>query len=324
MNAAHWEFPRLELDWPGDLHIPLAEFDAMKRDIARRKHVELRSESGDQSNYQAHAKDSGVQSVDRAMLLIETLAEDDEGYRLTDLAIRTGLSRSTIHRLLITLERRRFVQFDRGQASWHIGAQSFAVGATFVRRRNFLTQVIPYLRKLRDQTRETVNLAVVDNGAMLVLTRLESREIMRSVTKVGGRVPMVASGLGKALLSTYTEEDVFAIIHREGMPRLTSRSIVRAGDLCKSLHDIRQRGYSVDYEEAQIGLRCVSAVIYDNCSEPLAAISVSGTASRVPDDRLPILGKLVQEVAIEITLALGGTIPVATGKNDESARNPRI
>jgi IclR family transcriptional regulator, acetate operon repressor len=280
---------------------------AMKRYVIRRKTVEPKSTA----NSDPDPKDGGVQSVDRALLIIETLAEDDEGYRLTDLAVRTGLSPSTVHRLLATLEKRRFVQFDRGESTWHIGAQSFAIGSTFVRRRNFVTQALPYLRKLRDQTRETANLAVVDDGAMVVLTRVESREIMRSVTKVGGRVPMVASGLGKALLATYSEQDVFAIIQRDGMPRLTSKSIVRAGELCKSLHDIRRQGYSVDDEEALIGLRCVSAVIYDDCSEPLAAISVSGKASRVPNDRLPILGKLVQEVAAELTAALGGTTPDA-------------
>lgn len=280
---------------------------AMKRDVIRRKTIEPKSTA----NSDPDPKDGGVQSVDRALLIIETLAEDDEGYRLTDLAIRTGLSPSTVHRLLTTLEKRRFVQFDRGESTWHIGAQSFAIGATFARRRNFVTQALPFLRKLRDQTRETANLAVVDDGAMVVLTRVESREIMRSVTKVGGRVPMVASGLGKALLATYSEQDVFAIIQRDGMPRLTSKSIVRAGELCKSLHDIRRQGYSVDDEEALIGLRCVSAVVYDDCSEPLAAISVSGKASRVPNDRLPILGKLVQDVAAELTTALGGTTPDA-------------
>src|SRR6266852_2071269 len=278
---------------------------AMKRNVIRRRLIEPKSHADNES------RDGGVQSVDRALLIIETLAEDDEGYRLTDLAVRTGLSPSTVHRLLTTLEKRRFVQFDRDDSMWHIGAQSFAVGSTFVRRRNFVTQALPYLRKLRDQTRETANLAVVNDGAMIVLTRVESREIMRSVTKVGGRVPMVASGLGKALLSTYSEQDVFAIIQREGMPRLTSKSIVRAGELCKSLHDIRQLGYSLDDEEALIGLRCVSAVVYDDCSEPLAAISVSGKASRVPNDRLPVLGKQVQEVAAELTMALGGTTPDA-------------
>src|SRR6202022_3098869 len=279
---------------------------AMKRNVIRRRLIEPKSNADNDPD----PRDSGVKSGDRALVIIETLAEDDEGYRLTDLAVRTGLSPSTVHRLLTTLEKRRFVQFDRDESTWHIGAQSFAVGSTFVRRRNFVTQALPYLRKLRDQTRETANLAVVDDGAMVVLTRVESREIMRSVTKVGGRVPMVASGLGKALLSTYSEEDVFGIIRREGMPRLTFKSIVRAGELCKSLHDIRQQGYSVDDEEALIGLRCVSAVVYDDCSEPLAAISVSGKASRVPNDRLPVLGKLVQEVAAELTKALSGTVPM--------------
>ena len=279
----------------------------MKKNVIRRRLIEPKANAFNHPD----SRDGGVQSVDRALLIIETLAEDDEGYRLTDLAVRTGLSPSTVHRLLTTLEKRRFVQFDREESMWHIGAQSFAVGSTFVRRRNFVAQALPHLRKLRDQTRETANLAVVDDGAMVVLTRVESREIMWSVTKVGGRVPMVASGLGKALLSTYSEQDVFAIIQREGMPRLTSRSIVRAGELCKSLHDIRQQGYSVDDEEALIGLRCVSAVVYDDCSEPLAAISVSGKASRVSNDRLPVLGKLVQEVAAELTRALSGARPRA-------------
>jgi IclR family transcriptional regulator, acetate operon repressor len=277
---------------------------AMKRSVIRRRLDEPNSSDGD-----SESGEGGVQSVDRALLIIETLAEDDEGYRLTDLAVRTGLPASTVHRLLTTLEKRRFVQFDRDDSLWHIGAKSFAVGSTFVRRRNFVTEALPYLRKLRDQTRETANLAVVDDGAMIVLTRVESREIMRSVTKIGGRVPMVASGLGKALLSTYSEEEVFAIIRRDGMPRLTSNSIVRAGDLCKSLNEIRQQGYSVDDEEAMIGLRCVSAVVYDDRSEPLAAISVSGKASRVPNERFPALGKLVQEVAAELTTALGGIMP---------------
>src|SRR6202158_1498200 len=185
---------------------------AMKRNVIRRRAIEPKS-SADNPD----PRDGGVQCVDRALLIIQTLAEDDEGYRLSDLSVRTGLSTSTVHRLLTTLEKRRFVQFDRDESMWHIGAQSFAVGSTFLRRRNFLTQALPYLRKLRDQTRETANLAVVDDGEMIVLTRVESREITRSVTNVGGQGPMVASGLGKALLSTYSEEDIFEIIRGEGM-----------------------------------------------------------------------------------------------------------
>ena len=110
----------------------------MKRNVIRRKPVEPKSGTDDASD----SRDGGVQSVDRALSIIEVLAEDDEGYRLSDLAVRTGLSTSTAHRLLATLEKRRFVQFDRTESKWHVGAQSFAVGATFTRRRNFTAQAM--------------------------------------------------------------------------------------------------------------------------------------------------------------------------------------
>src|SRR5436309_9719643 len=161
---------------------------AMKRNVLRRKTIGARSDP----DHDPEPRDGGVQSVDRALLIIETLAEDDEGYRLSDLAVRTGLSTSTAHRLLTTLERRRFVQFDRDGSKWHVGAQSFVVGSTFVRRRNFATQAMPYLRKLRDQTRETANLDVVDADTILVTYRKEIREIMRPLITVVGRVEIVA------------------------------------------------------------------------------------------------------------------------------------
>jgi IclR family transcriptional regulator, acetate operon repressor len=277
---------------------------AMKREAIRRKAIDPKPNA----EHEADSRDGGVQSVDRALTIIETLAEDDEGYRLSDLAIRTGLSTSTVHRLLATLENRRFVQFDRTKSKWHVGARAFTVGATFAHRRNFTAQAVPYLRKLRDLTRETANLAVVDDEFIVVLTRMESREIMRSLTKVGGRVAMVASGVGKAVLATYSDADVSAIIRHHGMPRLTEKSIVRPGDLFKELEKVRHQGFAIDDEEACMGLRCIAAVVYNDCSEPLAAISVSGMTSRLTDDRLPMLGQTVREVAAELTVALGGVM----------------
>lgn len=276
----------------------------MSKNVIRRKSLETRSAA-------EADRDGGVQSVDRALSILETLAEDDEGYRLSDLAVRTGLSASTVHRLLATLESRRFVQFDRAESKWHVGVRSFTVGASFARRRNFTAQAIPYLRKLRDLTRETANLAVVDDEFIIVLTRMESREIMRSLTKVGGRVAMVTSGVGKAVLATYSDEDVGAVVRHHGMPRLTEKSIVRPSDLFKELATIRKQGYAVDDEEAQIGLRCVAAVVYNAFSEPLAAISVSGMTSRITNERLLEIGSTVREVAAELTVALGGVAPVA-------------
>jgi IclR family acetate operon transcriptional repressor len=255
------------------------------------------------------AKGGAVQSVDRAMLLLEALGEDEEGYRLTDLAIRTGLSPSTAHRLLTTLEKRRFVAFDQSDNMWHIGRQSFAIGSAFIRRRNFVAPALPFLRRLRDLTHETANLGIVDDGEVIVLTQVESREIMRAITKVGGRVPMVTSGIGKAILATYADEEVVAIIQRHGMKRLTPKSVVRAGELRNTLETVRRDGYAIDDQEFLMGLRCVAAVVYNDQAEALAAISVSGLASRVPQERVPELGRLVRDTARELTLALGGRLP---------------
>ncbi len=265
----------------------------MRKNVIRGRTVEPKSTVDQEPD----TRDGGVQSVDRALSILATLAEDDEGYRLSDLAIRTGLSTSTVHRLLATLEGRRFVQFDRAQSKWHVGSRAFTVGATFARRRNFTTQAIPYLRKLRDLTRETANLAVVDDEFIIVLTRMESREIMRSLTQVGGRVAMVTSGVGKAVLATYSDEDVGAVIRHHGMPRLTEKSIVRPSDLFKELEKIRRQGFALDDEEACMGLRCIAAVVYNDCAEPLAAISVSGMTSRLTDQRLPEVGQIVRDVA---------------------------
>ena len=282
-----------------------------------------RKATGARETDEPEARDGGVQSVDRALHIIETLAEDDEGYRLSDLAVRTGLSTSTAHRLLTTLEKRRFVQFDPTCSKWHVGAQSFAVGATFTRRRNFVALAMPYLRKLRDQTRETANLAVVDDASIIVLTRVESREIMRSLTKVGGRVAMVASGVGKAVLATYADEDVSAIIRHHGMPRLTEKSIVRASDLFRELAAIRTQGYAVDDEEARMGLRCVAAVVFNDCGEPQAAISVSGMTSRVTAERVPELGRAVREVAAALTAAIGGVVPAPRSTGGGPSARPQ-
>ncbi|HEV7436809.1 MAG TPA: IclR family transcriptional regulator [Pseudorhizobium sp.] len=259
------------------------------------------------SSSKSVAERSGsVQSVDRALRLLEILGEDEEGYRLTDLAARAGLSPSTVHRLLTTLEKRRFVQFDQSDGMWHIGRQAFQVGSTFARQRNFVAPALPYLRRLRDQTRETANLGVADEGQIIFLAQVESREIMRAITRVGGSTPMVNSGMGKAILACYGPNDVATIVATHGMHKLTSRSITRASDLRAQLTRIRQQGYSVDDEEFLTGLRCIAAVVFNHQADPLCAISVSGLAQRLTDERVASIGPLVAETARELTFALGG------------------
>jgi len=248
-----------------------------------------------------------VQSVSRALTLLELLSDEIEGCRLVDLAGRSGLSPSTVHRLLTTLEARHFVQFDPSEGLWHVGRQAFVVGSSFAQHRNFVAQALPYLRQLRDLTRETSNLGIVEDGEIVVLTQVESREITRAITRVGGRVPMMASGMGKAILATYAAEDVAALIARFGMKRLTLATIAAPAALARQLETVRELGYAVDDEEYVPGLRCVAATIRNHAGESLCAISVSGLAVRMTSDRLPQIGKLLARTADDLTRTLGGT-----------------
>ena len=257
----------------------------------------------------AAERSGSVQSVDRALSLLEILGEDAEGYRLTDLAARAGLSISTVHRLLTTLEKRAFVQFNQAEGLWHVGRAAFRVGSTFAQQRNFVAAALPFLRHLRDVTRETANLGVAMDGHVVLLSQVESREIMRAITRVGGTTPMANSGMGKALLATYSAADVSSVIATYGMHKLTPNSLTRAGDLNAELKRVRKLGYAVDDEEFQLGLRCIASPVFDNRGEAVCAISVSGLSQRIPEDRIAVLGMTIAETARSLTIALGGRAP---------------
>lgn len=252
--------------------------------------------------------DGRVQSVDRAMSLMETLSEADGGLRLTDVSKRTNLSLTTVHRLLTTLEQRRFVQFLPTDNLWHIGSHAFAVGNSFIRDRSFMAPAQPYLRRLRDQTKETANLGVVDNGEIVLVDQMKSREITRAISSIGGRTPMTASGMGKSVLATYSGVEVSSFLTRHSMRRVTAKTLTCRDALQLQLAKIRTEGYAVDDEEYVVGLRCVAAPVYDSHSEVVCALSISGLPSRLVGSRIPVLGKLVASAAAEMTRSLGGVV----------------
>lgn len=145
------------------------------------------------------AEDKTVQSVVRAARLLRLLGQADQGARLSDLARAAGLAVSTTHRLLTTLEQQGFAQFDRDGALWHVGRAAYEAGAGYIRRRNYVAPALPLLRQLRDATRETVNLGLLDGSDLVTILQVESREITRAIAPPGGRVPVFSSAMGKAI-----------------------------------------------------------------------------------------------------------------------------
>lgn len=250
-----------------------------------------------------------VQSLARALSILNALMESDAGLTLTDVAQRLGLAPSTAHRLLTTMQEMRFTRFDLERNVWLVGVQAFLVGNAFARSRDVISMSRGYMRRLMEESGETVNLAVEDQGEAVYLGQVECRQMMRAIAKPGGRVPLHCSGVGKALLSAMPEAEVARILQKRGLPRVTAKTIDSPARLREQLAEGRARGYVFDDEEHAVGLRCVAAVIYDEHAQPMAALSLSGPMARIGDDRVPLLGALVMKAAAEVTSALGGKLP---------------
>ncbi|MFO1349776.1 MAG: IclR family transcriptional regulator C-terminal domain-containing protein [Gammaproteobacteria bacterium] len=249
------------------------------------------------------------QSLIRGMTLLERLAEAERGINLSDLAQQVGLAPSTTHRLLNTLEQKRFVHHDEDLGRWFIGVKAFSVGNAFLHHRDFVAAARPWMHRLMEQAGETVNLGILDDGEAVFLAQVECREMMRMIVQMGSRAPLHASGVGKALLAAMSETQVTHILHRRGLARFTANTLDTPAKLRAALADVRRLGYAYDDEEHAVGLRCVAATLYDEHGAPLAAISVSGPKARILDERIPELGAMVARSAAAITASLGGHQP---------------
>lgn len=246
-----------------------------------------------------------VQSLGRALDLMEAVAMAEQGAGLSELAKATGLAPSTAHRLLKTLQQRRYVSHDAERGLWFVGVQSFTVGAAFLRTRNVVAAARPVMRQLMEESGESVSLAVLDGADAVYLAQIECRAMMRALARPGGRAPLHCSGVGKALLAALAEGERAPLYRRVDFIRYTEHTLTDADALEAALRPIAAQGFAIDDEEFALGLRCVAAAIRDEYGEPVAAISCSGPTARVTVDRVAPLGQLVAAAAAEIGAALG-------------------
>ena len=265
--------------------------------------------AGDQI-MEGEVRSSGqVRSLTRALTLMRHLAASGDGMTLTELSEAAGLPPSTTHRLLTTLESERFVRPDPQIGLWRIGVAAFFVGSAFARSRDTLTLARPYLRRLMEMSGETANLFLESDGEAVCIGQIESRHAMRAITGVGGRVRLHSSGAGKALLAHMETSRRNMLLSSMTLSRITPATITDRSVLETELEQIRRTGYAVDDEEHALGLRCVSAPLFDEFGQAVAAISVSGPGARIPADRLGSIGSLVAQAASEATRDFGGAPP---------------
>jgi IclR family acetate operon transcriptional repressor len=250
-----------------------------------------------------------VQSLTRGLSLLEALARAEGGLTLTDVAQRVQLAPSTAHRLLSTLEKMGYAYQAGDLGRWYVGLQAFTVGTSFLANRDFIAQSHPYMRRLMEQSGETANLGILDGTDAVFIDQVQCREMMRTIVKLGSRVPLHASGVGKAIFAAMPDDEIEAILKVKGLPRITANTITSPETMWAAIRVIRQRGWSFDDEEHALSTRCVAAPIYNEHAEVLGAISLAGPSSRLPDERIRQLGPLVAHIAEDLTHRLGGKWP---------------
>ena len=270
--------------------------------------IEQRKGRGRPRSLKAAIAGGAVQALDRGLSLLEILAEED-GLTLSELSRRSGVSASTVHRILLTLESRAYVQHDMERGLWLVGVGAFKTGSAFLRNRRVASMGRSAMHALMEASGETVNLGIEDNGEVVFISQIESHDTLRAFFRAGSRGAMHASGVGKALLAEFPEHRVRQICASRRLERFTEHTITDLGDLLRALAEGRRNGWALDDEERSLGMRCVAAPIFNEHAEAIAGVSVSGPTVRVTPRKLDDYGPMVRRAADEITASIGGRPP---------------
>lgn len=270
--------------------------------VAKRPRGRPRTGSGDPQG-------GTVQALDRGLTLLAVLAKDGKG-TLSDLAMRVGMPPSSVYRLLTTLQGHGLVDFDEAAQEWMVGIEAFRIGSAFAHRTNVIDAAREAMRGLMHDTGETANLAIADDGDVVFMSQVETHNPIRAFFRPGTRGFMHASGIGKALLSELSREDVERILQKKGLPEFTAATLTTPAELFEDLDNSRERGWAFDDEERYDGMRCVAAPIFNAHGEAIAGISVSGPTVRFPDQSVSELGIRVRNAAADVTRLVGGTSPL--------------
>ena len=251
---------------------------------------------------------TNVRALERALLLMGIIADADS-LSLTELSQRAGMPASTAHRLLVTLQNFGYLEFREDTQQWSVGVEAFRIGGSFTRRIKVVDAGRPMLRDLMEQTGETANMAIADDGDVVFVSQVETHEPIRAFHRPGTRAHMHASGIGKALLAHFDPPALDRWMRTKGLVAYTDNTISDPETLRHEMEATRARGWAIDNEERTLGMRCVAAAVYNSFGEAIAGISVSGPTVRIPDDVLTEYGVLVRRTADRVTDSIGGVKP---------------
>ena len=246
-----------------------------------------------------------VQVLDRAMALLEALADERHGATLVELSDRLRMHRSTVYRLLTVLEQHRLVSRNSGDGRYRLGFRFFELAGRFLSKLDLPQRARPHLERLVLETGETCHVCILDEYEVLYLEKVEGPRAVRAPSIVGRRYPAHCGAAGKALLAFLPPRELEELIRRRGLKAYTSNTITTPAQLKAELQRVRERGYSIDNEEYEEGLKCIGAPVRDFSGNVVASISMAGPAFRIAQDKIPLLARSVLETAEQISSELG-------------------
>src|ERR1700756_987461 len=246
-----------------------------------------------------------VQVLDRALAALAILANRSSDCGLAELCTALKLHKSTVHRIMMVLEQHRLVVKNPETGRYRLGLKLFELGSKAIEGLDLRGRARPYLDRLQEKFGETVFFCILDDGQVFYVEKVESQQSVRTACTVGSRAPAYCTAVGKAMLAELPDAEASEIVRRSGLKAITPNTITTAAALKNELRAIRSRGYAIDNEEKEPGLRCVSAPVRNDSGKLLAALSVSGPAFRVTKERVPEIAKAVMQAAGELSYELG-------------------
>jgi len=250
-----------------------------------------------------------VQSVDRALLILDILQESPKGLGVTELSSKLEVSKSTVHRLLMSLLAKGYVKQDDENKKYSLGLKLIDLSQTVSDNLDIRKLASKHLSDLAIITGETAHLVIRENNEIVYIDKIESSETIRMFSNIGKRAPMHCTGVGKAMLAFLPEEKINQILEEKGMQKFTDKTITDKTTMLEHLKGIRSRGYSFDDEEHELGIKCAAAPIFNYKGEVIAGISVAGPLMRVNDEKLKFIASKVLSVSKEISRCFGGEQP---------------
>jgi len=221
------------------------------------------------------------------------------------------MHKSTVHRLLVTLEEKGFVERDMSTGAYHLGINMLQM-AYLTLEHNDLRQVADrYLHQLSEQHRETVNLSILDGADVIYLDVVESPQRVKLAAAIGQRLPAFCTASGKAILAFSPDEVVQQVLERS-MPRYTQNTLVSQESFYEDLNLTRARGFALSLQEFEEGINAIAVPILDIHDQPIASIAVAGPSFRLTHERMIEIGPqiiaTVREISIEVEMTTNNSV----------------